>query len=771
MKQFQIIKPGTKINFLGYRKRFAILSTVLVSLSVVVLIVRSLVADGALNYGIDFRGGTQIQIDFQQRPGLDGKAIEGALKDLGYKRVSVINVAGEGNAYVIRMENPTLMTQATGATQAKPADGGGKAGAGMGAGEGMGAGAAKATPGDKKPEPKKVKDILDRRFTRSFFRVVLPEKSATKPKEVLATVRQAGEKGARLATPPSAAKRPTVRIMASRVLPAARVKELSDKLAAAHQAEVSHVKENILRRFKPAKSGEKVRMVFTERVTEREIRDAFAEAKVALAPTAGAVARRGRQSRNKIKWEVRLLGLADLLTRQLNDKLRQFVKKAGRRQHLEFALDLPVKREPLLSALQRAGYETGEAFTLQLTLLHQENRHPKDLRKELVESGLTLETGAAPLRSKTNPKQWRVAVAFKKIPDLQALESKLDERKIELQRLALRISERRYQEAVKAAGYGDEDAISLSVTFKMDQAVEAAQLKRKIEEAGLPISKHREAIAQVGDELDYRWLVVLDVQGKDSIIDIERKLIGKVGARGITAIDIPPHGAVKTIESVVRVGSKVGEKLRTDGILSVIYTLAFILLYIGLRFDLKFAPGAVLALAHDVMITVGIWAVAGLEFNLATIAALLTIVGYSLNDTIVVFDRIRENVSRLRDVDFEKVINTSLNETLSRTVLTSITTLLAISAILFLASGDLWSFAIALVIGVLVGTYSSIYIASPFVLWLDSYLARRHGAARATKDSGGGDKGGGPRGRRGYEKRRPKGKDKDRSSTAAEARS
>ena len=152
------------------------------------------------------------------------------------------------------------------------------------------------------------------------------------------------------------------------------------------------------------------------------------------------------------------------------------------------------------------------------------------------------------------------------------------------------------------------------------------------------------------------------------------------------------------------------------------------MLYIAVRFDLRFAPGAVVALVHDVMITVGVFTLARVEVTLATIAALLTIVGYSLNDTIVVFDRIRENLSKSRERKLIHVINQSINETLSRTVLTSLTTLIVVVVLLTVGwKTTIRDFAFALLIGVLVGTYSSIFVASPIVVWLD----RRFGKKKA----------------------------------------
>ncbi len=179
-------------------------------------------------------------------------------------------------------------------------------------------------------------------------------------------------------------------------------------------------------------------------------------------------------------------------------------------------------------------------------------------------------------------------------------------------------------------------------------------------------------------------------------------------------------GAKATVLSVESRGPQVGKRLRVQAILSLLYALGFILLYIVLRFDLKFAPGAIIALVHDVLITVGIFALFWREFSLPILAALLTIVGYSLNDTIVVYDRIRENILKLRSHSLTKVINTSVNETLSRTTLTSLTTLLSVIAIFVVADGVLRDFALAMSIGIIVGTYSSVFIASPMVIFIDS---------------------------------------------------
>lgn len=176
---------------------------------------------------------------------------------------------------------------------------------------------------------------------------------------------------------------------------------------------------------------------------------------------------------------------------------------------------------------------------------------------------------------------------------------------------------------------------------------------------------------------------------------------------------------IKRIETV---GPRAGEQLRNSGILSVVVALFCILVYVAFRFDLRYAPGAVAALVHDVVIAVGFFTFMQLEISLPIIAALLTIVGYSLNDTIVNFDRIRENLETAGTEALDKLSNRSINEMLSRTINTSLTTLLAVVSIAVLGGGLIQNFAIALIVGVIVGTYSSVYVATPVMLKMDEYL-------------------------------------------------
>jgi len=179
------------------------------------------------------------------------------------------------------------------------------------------------------------------------------------------------------------------------------------------------------------------------------------------------------------------------------------------------------------------------------------------------------------------------------------------------------------------------------------------------------------------------------------------------------------------IAEVVSVGPDVGEKFRNDGIVSILFALGLILLYIAIRFDVRYAPGAVVALIHDVVITFGILTLIQMEITLETVAALLAIVGYSLNDTIVTFDRIRENINSGSDEPIATIVNRSINECLSRTILTSVTTLIAITFLAIIGSGVVADFAVTLIIGVAIGTYSSIFIASPIMLYMHGVIERR----------------------------------------------
>lgn len=187
------------------------------------------------------------------------------------------------------------------------------------------------------------------------------------------------------------------------------------------------------------------------------------------------------------------------------------------------------------------------------------------------------------------------------------------------------------------------------------------------------------------------------------------------------------------IDATETVSGKVSGELRRKGLLAVILALGLVLAYIWFRFEWQFGAGAVIALLHDVILTLGVFEMFQIEFNLAIIAAILTIVGYSLNDTVIVYDRIRENLRKYKKMPMEEVINISINDTLSRTILTSVTTLLALTALFVLGGPGLEGFSFAMIWGVLVGTYSSIFVASPMLLLLNLKRGSRIDATKVAE--------------------------------------
>ncbi|GAB4295555.1 MAG: hypothetical protein Kow0090_10520 [Myxococcota bacterium] len=251
-----------------------------------------------------------------------------------------------------------------------------------------------------------------------------------------------------------------------------------------------------------------------------------------------------------------------------------------------------------------------------------------------------------------------------------------------------------FGENLKGFSFNQESGEKMEIQLKSEVAVEKvgeALKKNELEDFNITIG---------GREGEYTYIIELE-----SLADMLVKNLGKTfGDNGVTIL------------GVEAVGSQVGKRLRTDGLLAVIYAIIGILIYVAFRFDTRFAPGAVLALAHDAIITVGLFAIFQFEVNMTVLAAVLTVVGYSVNDTIVIFDRIRENLLRFPEADTVKIINRSINETLSRTILTAGTTLLVTVVLLIFGGYTLFGFAFALTFGILVGTYSSIYVAAPLII-------------------------------------------------------
>ncbi len=246
------------------------------------------------------------------------------------------------------------------------------------------------------------------------------------------------------------------------------------------------------------------------------------------------------------------------------------------------------------------------------------------------------------------------------------------------------------------------------VQLSFPQAADLNQIRDSLQNAGF-----KEAVVNsYGTSKD----VLVSLVPKKSVdsTDMKDEIVRQI----VTAL---PDAKVQQVDSI---GSQVGQELATKGALAVVVALLGTMVYIALRFEWRFAVGSTVALVHDPILILGIFSFRHLEFNLITLAALLTVIGYSLNDTIVIFDRIRENFRKLRKATPIEVVNQSINQTLSRTIMTSALTLMVVLALFFLGGSLLHGFALAMIIGIVVGTYSSIYVAGSLSLALG--LTRQH---------------------------------------------
>ena len=281
-----------------------------------------------------------------------------------------------------------------------------------------------------------------------------------------------------------------------------------------------------------------------------------------------------------------------------------------------------------------------------------------------------------------------------------------------------------------------QQLVIAALDARYNQGNEGFDLNRQGSEAltGLLVSLDPDGVATevIGGQEDPEAVAYYsDVA--ESVLD-QRAEVGLFASWGqVTQIDGVSPAVIEALQAnaslgnyallaAENVGPQIGRELRRKGVLAVVLSLLGMLGYIWLRFELRFAVGAVVATVHDVLVMLGLYALAGFEFNLTTIAAFLTLVGYSVNDTVVVFDRVRENMRKSRREPLVDVMNASINQTLSRTVLTSGTTLMAVTALLIWGGDVLRGFAFVLAIGILVGTYSSIYVASPFALLWEQYF-------------------------------------------------
>lgn len=265
--------------------------------------------------------------------------------------------------------------------------------------------------------------------------------------------------------------------------------------------------------------------------------------------------------------------------------------------------------------------------------------------------------------------------------------------------------------ATKGFNYGIDFAGGTEVQVKFESDVDAQKVRAFTNDLGYPSA----SVQSFGDDNEY----LIRTESKGSNADEINKMAEQT-AKAISSGLLSTFAEMKPeIRRVDTVGPQVGEELKRNGILAAFYSLIAILLYVSLRFDYKFAPGAVLCLFHDAIVTLGLFSLLGKEVNVQTMAAILTIIGYSLNDTIINFDRVRENLPLFKKKPLALVINRSVNDVISRTILTSFTTMIAVVAMYVLAGGVIRDLAFTLGIGIIVGTYSTMYVASPLVLLFD----------------------------------------------------
>lgn len=262
----------------------------------------------------------------------------------------------------------------------------------------------------------------------------------------------------------------------------------------------------------------------------------------------------------------------------------------------------------------------------------------------------------------------------------------------------------------KGLNYGTDFKGGLKLIYEFKVPTNEGEITDVIEAQGAP----ELVVQRFGQEDQNTFVVKIDLPEDDSTDEM---------AKPFTAALVAKYGADQvTMIKEEFVGPKVGRELRNKGIYAVIWAWIIMLIYIGFRFDFYFAPGAILALIHDVIIALGAFALTQREVNLTVVAGFLTIVGYSINDTIIVFDRIRENIQRHKGTPLVSIINKSLTQTLMRTIITSLTVFFVVLVLFLRAEGDIQNFAFAMMCGVIAGTYSSISIAAPVFL-----LLREHG--------------------------------------------
>jgi preprotein translocase subunit SecF len=250
--------------------------------------------------------------------------------------------------------------------------------------------------------------------------------------------------------------------------------------------------------------------------------------------------------------------------------------------------------------------------------------------------------------------------------------------------------------------------------FQFKSPVEPAALRAAVEGAGIAVRDVREEQGLAAGTRSYA-VITQGIQEK-----VEQGLGAKFAA------------AKPDVQRVEYVGPAVGRELRYQGLQAILYAMMLIVVYVGLRFDFRFGPGVIMALIHDAVVTVGYYAFTGREFNLTSIAVILTIIGYSVNDTVVIYDRIRENQGKYRGRNLRDLVNLSINETLGRTAMTNLVTMLSLIGLLAVGVGTIFDFAAAMLFGMISGTYSTWFIAGPMTIWLEerSEKKKKAGAAK-----------------------------------------
>ncbi|HET8540939.1 MAG TPA: protein translocase subunit SecF [Anaeromyxobacter sp.] len=250
------------------------------------------------------------------------------------------------------------------------------------------------------------------------------------------------------------------------------------------------------------------------------------------------------------------------------------------------------------------------------------------------------------------------------------------------------------------------------IDFQFETPPSPDALRAAVEAAGVRVREVREEAGLTAGTRSFA-VITQGIQDK-----IERDLASRFA-------DAAPE-----VRRVEYVGPAVGRELRNQGFKAVLYAMALIVVYIGLRFDFAFSPGVIIAIVHDAIVTLGYFAFSGREFNLTSIAVILTVVGYSVNDTVVVYDRIRENQGKYKGKGLAEIVNLSLNEVLGRTFLTSFATALSLVGLLAYGVGTIFDFSFAMLIGIVSGTYSTWFIAGPMTIWLEERAARKKAAGQ-----------------------------------------